>query len=243
MRPKFLINALLALVISTPALPQIARDTTFIQTASRNAIAIYKKSIGAQARLYNGSKYIEPEYSFEEHPYYLSIDWINGDVFYDGELFQNVPLMLDLNSGQLITEHYSNGQPMCLVPEKVLYFTISDRQFQRIENETVGNSLPATGYYEILYTGKSKVIARRQKILHEEIENGAIETTFDERNHFYVYKNGIFHPVKSKGSVLKLLQEQKQKLKKMLRQRKAEFDGNRELLFMNAAEYYDTLTK
>jgi hypothetical protein len=107
----------------------------------------------------------------------------------------------------------------------------------------VGNSLPATGYYEVLYTGKSKVIARRQKILHQEIENGVIETTFDERNHFYIYKDGIFHPVKSKSSDLKLLQEQKQKLKKMLRQRNAGYDGNRELLFKNAAEYYDTLTK
>jgi hypothetical protein len=243
MRLKFLLTGLLPLAFSIPALPQTGGDTTFVKTARKNAIAMYEKGIGAQARLYNGSKYVEPDHTFEEHPYYLSIDWINGDVLYDGELFQNVPLMLDLNSGQLITEHYSNGQPIRLVPEKVGYFTMSGHRFQRIDNETVASSLPATTFYEVLYAGKSKVVARRQKLLHEEIDNAVIETTFDERNHYYIFKGGIFHQVKSKGSVLKLFQEQKQNLKRMLRQRKAEFRGNHELLYKSAAEYYDTLTK
>lgn len=243
MRPKFLIAGLLPLVTSISALPQAAHDTTFLQAAIRNTIAIYQNGIGAQARLYNGSKYVAPEHTFEQHPYYLSIDWINGDVFYDGELFQNVPLMLDLSSGQLITEHYSNGQPMRLVPEKVGYFTISGHHFRKIDNETVGNSLPATGFYEVIYGGKTTVIARRQKLMHEEIENTVIERTFDEHSHFYIYKHGIFHPVKSKGSVLKLLGAQKQQLKKLLRQKKTAFRGNREWLYKSLAEYYDTLTK
>lgn len=243
MRRKFLFTALLPLVASISAFPQTRPDTAFLQTAVKNTIARYKKGIGAQARLYNGSKYVAPEHTFEQHPYYLSIDWLTGDVFYDGELFEDVSLMLDLNSEQLITEHYSNGQPIRLVPEKVTYFTISGHQFQKIDNETVANSLPATGYYEILYGGRTKVIVRRQKMLHEEIENTIIERTFEERNHFYIFKDGIFHAVKSKGSVLKLLEDQKQQLKKRLRQKKAAFRGNRELLYESLAEYYDNLAE
>lgn len=151
--------------------------------------------------------------------------------------------MLDLNSGQLITEHYSNGQPLRLVPEKVSYFTIAGHHFRKIDNETVANSLPVSGFYEVLYGGKTTVIVRRQKLLHEEIENTVIERTFDERNHFYIYKDGIFHSVKGKGAVLKLLEEQKQQLKKLLRQKKAAFRDDRELLYKSLAEYYDTLMR
>jgi hypothetical protein len=86
-----------------------ARDTTFITAAARNTVGKYRQAIGVQAKLNNGSKYVPPEQDVDEHPYFLSDDWLMGNVYYDDELFIDVPLMYDLYSGQLITEHSASG--------------------------------------------------------------------------------------------------------------------------------------
>lgn len=237
---KLLLTALpLAVVVS--AFPQSGQDTAFVSTAIKNTLQLYRNDIGAQARLYNGSKYSPPQQTFEQHPYFLSVDWMEGDVYYDGELFRQVPLMLDLNNGQLITEHYSNGQSLQLVEDKVHHFIIAGHYFENIHNESVGNSLPASGFYEILYGGNTKVIVRRQKLIHDEIVNTVIERSFDVKNRYFILKDGIFHPVKTKASVLKLLENKKQQLKKFLRQNRLRFKENRESALKSLAEYYDAL--
>ncbi len=242
MRLKLLLTAF-PLVVFVSAFPQSGLDTAFLSTAIQNSIDLYRNGIGAQARLYNGSKYSAPEQTFDQHPYFLSVDWLTGDVYYDGELFRDIPLMLDLYNGQLITEHYSNGQALQLVEDKIHHFTISGHYFENIDNAYVGNSLPGSGFYETLYGGNSKVIVKRQKILHEEIENTVIERTFDERNRYFILKEGIFHPVKTKASVFTLFGDEKQRLKKFLRQKRLRFQDNRELVLKNVAEYYDSLDK
>lgn len=237
---KLLLTAL-PLAVFVSAFPQSGEDTAFVSAATKNALQFYRNAIGAQARLYNGSKYSPPEQTFEQHPYFLSVDWLQGDVDYDGELFREVPLMLDLSNGQLITEHYSNGQSLQLVEDKVHHFMIAGHYFENIHNESVGNSLPGSGFYEILYGGDTKVIVKRQKIIHDEIENTVVVRTFDEKNRYFVFKEGAFHPVKTRASVLKLLENQKQQLKKFLRQNRVRFKDNRESALTRVAEYYDGL--
>jgi hypothetical protein len=242
MRLIFSLSFLLHFTVFFTAFPQAGQDTTFLASAVKKTIAAYQNGIGAQARLYNGSKYAEPEHTFEQHPYFLSIDWLPGDIVYDGESFENVSLMLDLNSGQLITEHYSNGQSLQLVQEKVHSFRIAGHLFENIENDSVGNSLPGSGYYEILYGGKTSVAVKRQKLLHEEIENASIEITFEEKNRYYIFKDSVFNQIKSKASLIKLLGDKKQQIKKLLRQKKLRMRDNREVIYKSVAEYYDGLT-
>jgi hypothetical protein len=243
MRLIFSLTFLLHFTVFLTAFPQAGQDTAFLASAVKKTIGRYQNGIGAQARLYNGSKYAEPEHTFEEHPYFLSIDWLTGDVVYDSESFENVPLMLDLNSGQLITEHYSNGQSIQLVQEKVHTFRIAGHLFENIQNDSVGNTLPGSGYYEILYSGKTSVVVKRQKLLHEEIENAAIEITFEERNRYYVFTDSVFNQIKSKASLIKLLRDKKQQIKKFLRQKKLRMSDNREAVYKSVAEYYDSLTQ
>ncbi|HEY9489229.1 MAG TPA: hypothetical protein VIQ51_12885 [Chryseosolibacter sp.] len=230
-----------ALVVSFSAFPQVPHDTAFVVTARKNTIQLHEAALGAQAKLYNGSKYLAPTHTLEEHPYFSSEDWITGSVFYDGELFENVPLMYDLFNNSLITEHIPSGHAIQLVPEKLQYFTLVNHYFERIENESVANSLPHTGFYQILYGGETKVLARRQKAIFEKINETTIERSFEDKDRYFIFRNGIYFSVRSKASVLKLLQDKKQDLKKFIKQKHISFSQNRELLLKSLAEYYDTL--
>jgi hypothetical protein len=240
MRQNFYL-ILVLLFSSLKGFPQSGEDTTFLRAANENVIQRYQRAIGMQARLYNCSKYLPPEQTLEQHPYFLSEDWIMGNVFYDGEYFQNVPLMYDLSIGQLITEHYSSGHAMQLVEEKLEHFFISGHLFEKIQNDSVCGSLPQTGFYDVLHPGVTKVVAKRQKLLREQIVSTIIERSFDERNRYFVFRKGVFFPVKSKASVVKLMADKKQQVKKFLKKQNVSFPDNRELVLKKLAEYYDTL--
>ena len=228
---------LFVLASSSSAYPQAGGDSTFLHAAVANTINIYKKTMGMQARLYNGSRYVPPDYTLEEHPYFRFDDWSTGDVFYDGEYFQDVPLMYDLQTDQLITEHLSSGQPIRLVWDKIQYFTIGGHHFRKISNAT--NGLPDTGLYDVLYAGPTMVVAKRQKLPREEIEAATIIRRFEERTRYFIFRDGAFHPVKTKTSVLNVLEDRKQVLKKLLKQQGGRFADNREGLLKMLAETYD----
>ena len=235
---------LLALFLCGTALsafPQSGEDSTFLSAAISNTVNRYKEAIGVQARLYNGSRYKPPPHTIEQHPYFYSEDWITGNVSYDGEYFRNVPLMLDLYHHQLITEHLSSGHAIQLVMEKLQHFTIADHHFEKIESESHG--LPEKGFYEVLYPGQTKLVALRKKIMREKIDSDGIERTYEERNKLFMFKHGLFLPVKSKSSVLKLLSDQKQNLKKFIRTLDRPFSAYREDNLSKLAEHYDTLLR
>lgn len=235
---KILLSNLLLLSFLS-AFPQHRADTTFLSAAIENTIQTYQRTIGGQAKINNGSKYLPPKEAEDHHPYFLSEDWIMGDAFYDGEYFSNIPLMFDVLNSRLITEHHSSGHPIQLVIEKLDRFSISGHSFQKIKNESANGSLPATDFYDFLYPGETTVVARRQKVLREKIESSEIHTQYDEKTRYFILKNGVFFQVKSKSSVLKVLADQKNPLKKFMKARGIKFSLDRELALKSLAEFYD----
>lgn len=239
--PKSLLTFLLLLTASCPALCQARADTTFIVAARNHAFDVYEQALGTQRRLNNGSKYVAPTQTFEQHPYFHSADWIMGDVLYDGEHFANVPLMLDLSSNTLITEHRRSGHAIELVKEKLENFTIDGHYFEKIENSSVNNSLPRSGFYDVLHNGESKLIGFYQKFARDKVDFEGIERSFDERIRYYLFKNNTFFPVKSKSSALRIFSDKKQQLKRLLKEHKVDFVQDRASALKKVAAFYDSL--
>lgn len=232
---------LLLVIPAASVSAQSREDTTFLVRATENAIKLYQEALGAQSKLYNGSKYFPPKHTLDEHPFFSSEDWILGAVFYDGEYFQDVPLMYDLHGDVLITEHLPSGHAIQLVEAKLKSFSMAGHVFERIDNESVGGTLPRSGFYDILYPGETRVIAKRRKTVHEQIVSTVIERSFEARNRYFIFKNGVFFPVKSKASALKLMRDKKRELKRFLKETGASLSQNRELLLKSLAERYDSL--
>jgi hypothetical protein len=230
------------LILSASAFSQIDGDTLFYKEALKNSLAVYAKTEFREASLYNGCQYLRPEQSSDdEHPYFKVDDWAIGAVEYDGEIFENVPLLYDLWNDKVITEHYRNASEIELIAEKLSGFTIAEYSFRRIENEAVGNSPPQTGYYQILYDGPSRTIAHWKKnVLRTTSETGVV-IDFDEKIKYYILKNGRYFPVKGKASALKLFSDEKKPLKQFIISSKLRFDNNPAAAIARVSEFYDTL--
>ncbi|HEX6223861.1 MAG TPA: hypothetical protein VFZ52_05600 [Chryseolinea sp.] len=213
-------------------------DTAFLAQSGKKALAIYSTTIAHQSRLYNGSDYVIYFSREEEHPYFGTDDWVDGSIVYWDELYEDVPILFDLSVDQVIVEH-ERGNPIRLVPDKVERFTIMDHTFVRLLRDEKNKI--SDGFYDELYHGETTVYAKYFRTYRETLEAPKIIPHFDESVRYYLVKDGNFHVVKSKGSVLDVLADRKSELKNFLRKNRIRFKNDRENAIVRLAEFYDTL--
>jgi hypothetical protein len=215
-------------------------DTLFVQRGIQNAIGLYTTSIGIESHLYNGVLYKE----YNRHntdvgiPFFLNDEFVDGKVLYGGELYEHIPLLLDVTREKLVTENPHTGAKLELVSEKIGYFNIGAHHFVRMVWDSTDLTLP-TGFYDVLFDGNVKAYAKFQKIARESIIDREVVTSFEETNRYYIYKGGKYHSVKSKGSVLAVLSDRKSELRKFIHKNKIKFRPNRAMAIQKICAFYD----
>jgi hypothetical protein len=100
-----------------------------------------------------------------------------------------------------------------------------------------------TGFYDVVYGGKSRTLVRRTKSRQEKIVDKRVIAYYPEKNFFYVFKDGRYHSVHTKKSALELFEDRKRELRKVLRENKIKFRKNREMAIVKMVETYDNLAK
>jgi len=224
-------------LLASGAMAQSYRsDTAFIAAASANAVKHYHEAIKGQSQLYNGGDYAEYKTLEEEHPYFGSNDWVFGSVHYDGYLYEQVPLLYDLQTDQVLTESFSRSSTMKLIKERVKYFTIPGHKFVSQPDSSLHH-----GFYELLYDGRTKVYARHIKVLQETINQQVIVHDFEEKTRYYIYKDGAYFHVRSKSSIQGVFADQKRDLNQLMSKNKIRFRRNREQYIVRMAEFYDRI--
>ena len=210
-------------------------DSSFLADAQKSAVQLYSQSLSAQSHLYNGSAYTEYRSQNEEHPYFID-EWLEGTIQYDGDLYENVPLLYDISKDKLITDHQYTVNKIELINERIGYFTIKDHLFVPLENKKL-----VKGFYELAYDGLTKVYVRYQKALQSKRVDYSIENLFEEKTIYYILKDNRYITVKSKGSVLKVLEDKKTELKKFIRDNHLGFKSYRTKDITRLVQHYDQL--
>lgn len=208
-------------------------DTSFIKKAEANATQRYAQSIKGQSQLYNGSDYAHYNPLEDEHPYFVSDDWIMGSIYYDGNFYNNVALQYDISKDELLTEHYYGGSMLNLVKNKITSFMLGDNKFVHLQDSL------HNGFYQLLYDGKTKVYARHTKALQETLSSSEIHRAFEEKTKYFLYKKRSYYHVKSKGSVLNVFGDKKKELNQFISKNKIKFKKSREQSIIKLAQFYD----
>jgi len=244
MRIENRISFLLTLMMLTsPALfgQGASIDSTFVERSLGNAIAMYTVSIRDQALLFNGVESKALPEPYEGFPFFGSEYVEPGSILYDGELYKNIPLQYDLVKDELIIEHYDQkGYVSMIKPHqtKVASFQLLDHTFIRIIGDSTAGVL-RDGFYDVLYDGDIKVLAKRKKNVSEDISLSQLTVSFIEKNNYFIAKGGKYYSVKNKGSMIKVLQDQKKSLNQFVSKNKLNFKSNREQAMVKLAAYYD----
>lgn len=237
----FLISSLLATsrAIGQDALP----DSGFVAKAMAQAVDLYEEAMNRQFMLYNGSEYNPFPEPYEEFPYFGSEYWEEGSVKYYGNVYDDVAMQYDLINDLLVIEHYDQSGYMAEVAlhsEKVDYFRMLGHTFVRIGPDAPEGDVLRPGFYDLLYDGPNKILCKRRKTVHEEIESGALKVRFLERSNLFLVRDGQVFPLKSKRSLLKILADKRRLLNQFVRREVTDF-RNKEKLLVDMVRYYDSL--
>ena len=127
----------LSLYIGIDCKAQGLADTSFIATASANAIKKYDEFIEGQTGLYSGTEYRTPDRTNDQHPFFVDFDWQPGNVVYNGEFYDNINLLYDITSDVLVIEHFYNGQEVALIKAKVEKFRIGKHSFVHMNDASL----------------------------------------------------------------------------------------------------------
>jgi hypothetical protein len=234
---KFLLLVWCTGIVAQITAQEAAMDTVFLHAAAASAKKVLLQSRPIQPHLYNGVAYIEPRLSnIDEFPYFMLNDWATGSIVYDGEQFDGVGILYDIHNDDLITEIPTTGAKVKLIKEKISSFTVFDLHFVKLQS-----SVPKPGFYALLYAGPTKVYGRFEKNRQERIESNIVQIEFEKRSRYYISKNGVFHSVKSKGDVYKILADKKRELKQLAQKNHLQFNKNREQSIIKLATFYDTI--
>ncbi len=238
--------SLIVLSIVHPANGQIAKDDSiFYQTALANTISIYKKQLGDQSPFYNGSRYSPTGYSFRTgSPYFISDSFNLGSVVYDDILFDSVNLLYE-DMRELLVARNSNDYLLQLINQRVSSFVIAGHSFIRLTADSLHPGIPKTGYYEILYPGRSQLLKKTFKTIIEEpsVYENTIVRHIEETENYFIRIGGTYQRVKSKSELLMLMRDHQKEIQKYIKKTKLNFSKNRENLLILAAGYYDQIAK
>lgn len=206
------------------------------------AVAAYKDATRQSQNLYNGRQYYVYDNRSEEHQFFEFRKWHNGVLMYDGQRFDSIPMLYDIFKDELIIKHF-NGDHLLLQSEKIDYFNVDNHSFERLEAGKDINEQMRTGFYDVLYNGKSRTIVRRYKTRQEKIVDKMVVALYPQKNNFYIKKGDHYHSVGSKKATLNLFPEYKRELRKVLKDEKIKFRKNREVAIVRMVETYDKLAK
>jgi hypothetical protein len=216
-----------------------AADSAFTNGNSYYARHLYFTQRGEESAIYNGIHHDGYSTSIEGYAYFQSPGWQKGSVVYDNILYENILMKYDLLRDQLIvTPKEQSGMYIGLFSPRVERFSFSTFNFIRI-GKTDEKTSPGPGFYQQLSYGKLTVLTRKTKVITERIEGNAFLHKFEETAKYYLLKDGIYYPAKSKKDILAVVKERKKEIQQFLSKNKLNYRKHREKTLVAVAEFYN----
>lgn len=235
-----------ALIFTHTAIAQSSADST------ANGHALYAtvennfyKAIGPQSRLYSGIRYEFYSPDIKGNAYLMDIDqWSKGNILYDGFWYRNIDIRYDLFKDLVVIPLYKSFLKLSLVNYKLSCFDVLGHHFIYIKANSSAIDPVHAGIYDELYGGKIQLLCKRSKSIQQlHSFSGSIDFYFLYSADYYLYKNGQYFTVNSKGAFLNALKDKKKDIQQFMRANSLKIKrDNREQAMVKIADYYDHLT-
>jgi hypothetical protein len=191
--------------------------------------------------LYNG-KLWHNLYSYIKGDQFLfTKDFLAGSVTMNGQSFKGVDLIYDIYNDEIITIT-NHGFYVQLNKEMVDSFTLTfENKTYRFLNTQTDTIKGIKGYVNVLYKGKSALYVKYKK----EIELLAVDEKYDlfyQTYKIYLVKDGVIYQLSGKRDLLKILQEDKTKIREFMKKNKFGVTKKIPESFIPVIRYYDSIS-
>ena len=203
--------------------------------ASDNAANFYFANQRETLAIHNGRVF----YGYPgmvNHAFYPEAGWQNGSLFYDGIWYHDISFKYDIYKDELVILH-PNNTPVRLFSDRVQEFYFQGQNFVRLSQDK--DNIIKSGFYQRLTEGNATIFVRRYKEMQENIVGLAIERIFVGFNDYYVLKDGNYHAIVRKKSLLNLLKDKRLEIVQHLSQKKLRYKDDVEKSIVQIVEFYN----
>lgn len=195
---------------------------------------------------FSGSPYISKKYArVVKGSVFFKEPFLKGSIILtNGQEFKNQLIRFDLMENQLL--YLDNKQQEMIatatLKEAVLFDSIINRYYFFVHSSFLkGESMPGTGWYERLATGKVFLLKQYKKELRETPIYGSSSTEFSISTElrYFVFNNGKWNLVKKMKNISELLSDKKSELLKFIKDQK--LDTESEDNFISLINFYNSL--
>jgi hypothetical protein len=192
--------------------------------------------------LYNGMMWRNLYINVKGDQFIFSKEFLQGSLTLNGCSKKNILINYDIYNDELLTLG-KNGSIIQLNKEMVdsftLVFTGKTHRFVNIQED----SLPGIkGYAKLLYRGKSALYVKYKKA----ISVLAVDDKYDlfyPTTRIYFMKEGKVHQISSKNDLLKVLHEDKIRIKDFIKKNRLKVSIMEPESFITVIRYYDSLSR
>lgn len=239
---RYLIIFVIFVSVDNKAYSQAILPDSASLPEEKNVIARYSNTLSEQLHLYNGKEYTEYSHPFEEgQPYFITNNLTDGTVTYDGNTYNEVPLLYNVVTDDVIILASNQFSKIRLLKERVTAFSLLGHSFVNLPADSLPANLTA-GFYDILVAGKTGLVAKRSRLIQESVRQ-KVEYRIVQKDRLYVRKNNSYFFVTTKKTLLAALGDKRKEVQQYLRKNKLKFRKSSEYTMAKTVQYYNELTK
>ena len=207
----------------------------------KDNINSYFNVVKSNAVIFTGKE--EPVYGYKtsNHPYLNSMEFRKGELYYKGRVYPDVMLRLNHDIEEITVMNIDRSLSIIIPKNRLDYAIIDSLLILYQKPESADGLVLPEGYYVRIYNGNYQVWKRETCYLNTRIIDYVIEHFFEKNLRIYIYKDGIYNPVRSKRSVLKLFASKKKDLKKFIKQAGLNFNSSPDKAIYEVTKYYEEI--
>lgn len=223
----------------------VAQSTLKVDSASSptTAQSFFNASIKQQSLRFTGPFYADYASNVEGSAYFQDLmDFSTGSIVYRGFRFDSIPLMYDINQNKIVSL-IDRSLKYSFQNDWVSEFYLNGHHFKHIRVADSTTSAIKSGFYDLIYNGKSRIYVKRTKQMNYALDNSAIRYFFSSKTTYYIEREGIFKEFRGKGAFLSHFKDKKSELNKHLKNNMIRFKLNPEEAMISMASYYENSLK
>ena len=192
--------------------------------------------------LLNGRIWRNPYSKAIGNQFFLSDSFLKGSVFFNGRRFDNLDLLYDIKSDELLLK--TESHPVIIMNKEmvdsfILVFNNRDYHIINFGNESSG---VLRGYVNIIYDGPSTLYVKYRKNFQPLAVDGRYDLFYFE-NSAYLKKGNEIMPVAGKKKLLTLLEYKKKDIRHYIRSNSVKLRQKDPETYIPLLQYYDSLRK
>jgi len=206
----------------------------------------FDKLIGIQnTSLYQGTLYTEKYRTINERKqFFKSIQFLQGDVWYNGEPYFNQRVKYNVYDDELLLklEEKGGSHTLNLYKTAIDSFTIDTHRFINLKPTLITNDIEP-GFYEVMFQGGALdfYLKHRKRYLEKKGDRSIHYEFADLKSTYVIFHNGTHYILNSKKTLTRLFPNQKRQINEFYKQAKKIHGNNIDLVMITLVEQLNTI--